>query len=208
MHIGKSMASLSGFAGLLLVACSEPAEPPPNPHDTKYEAVTIDDRASVDCVRDSVTGLTWELKSDDPGLRDWRNTYSWFNPGEAHKELDYRGLQDGGRCAASDCDTWDYVSKVNATAFCGYTDWRLPTKDEYFSITDLSRTASPPTANTAIFRYMQAAEYWTANDYSFQYDSAWAWNFQFGHDRVDWKRSAKFVRLVRGVAGDLEQVKE
>ncbi|MEQ9563519.1 MAG: DUF1566 domain-containing protein, partial [Woeseiaceae bacterium] len=128
--------------------------------------------------------------------------------GEAHKELDYRGLQDGGQCTASDCDTWDYVMQVNATAPCGYTDWRLPIKDEFFSITDLSRTGAPPTTNTSVFRYAQAAEYWTANDYSFQHDSAWAWNFQFGHDRVDWKRSAKYVRLVRGTAGELEPVKE
>jgi hypothetical protein len=54
----------------------------------------------------------------------------------------------------------------------------------------------------------QQDEYWSANDYSFQYNAAWVWNFQFGHDRVDWKTSAKFVRLVRGTASELPKVKE
>ena len=55
---------------------------------------------------------------------------------------------------------------------------------------------------------LQIAEYWSANDYSFQWDAAWAWSFEYGHDRVDWKSSPKFVRLVRGTAENLEKVKE
>jgi hypothetical protein len=58
------------------------------------------------------------------------------------------------------------------------------------------------------FPRTQSAEYWSANDYSFQPDSAWAWNFLYGHDRVDWKKSPKFVRLVRGDPIDLQTVKE
>jgi len=32
------------------------------------------------CVRDNVTGLVWEVKSNDGGLRDRSWTYSWYNP--------------------------------------------------------------------------------------------------------------------------------
>ena len=193
---------------LAAVGCGEPANPRPNPHDSKYESIVVEGRESADCVLDTATGLLWEVKSDEPGLRDWRNTYSWFNPGEAHGELDYRGLPNGGVCIGSDCDTWDYVRAVNAAALCGFSDWRLPTKDEFLSITDLSKASSPPTVSLAAFPYTQAAEYWTANDYSFQYDSAWAWNFQYGHDRVDWKKSAKYLRVLRGEARELQAVKE
>jgi hypothetical protein len=108
----------------------------------------------------------------------------------------------------SRCDTWDYAKAVNEEGLCGFNDWRLPTKDEFFSISDLSKASSPPTVNANVFPFTQAAEYWTANDYSFQYDSAWAWTFLYGHDRVDWKKSGKYVRLVRGKARDLEAVKE
>ena len=160
------------------------------------------------CLRDAQTGLVWELKSDQEGLRDWRNTYSWFNPTQAHHELDYRGTADTGSCAGSQCDTWSIVAAANDQMLCGFDDWRMPSKDEIFSISDLSKAKSPPTIDVEYFPYTQAAEYWTANDYSFQPDAAWAWNFQFGHDRVDWKKEAKFVRLVRGTAGELEAVKE
>lgn len=31
------------------------------------------------CVRDNVTGLIWEVKTDDGALRDKDNTYTWYN---------------------------------------------------------------------------------------------------------------------------------
>ncbi len=37
--------------------------------------------------------MIWELKSAQIGLHDWRNTYSLFNPTQAHYELDYRGTE-------------------------------------------------------------------------------------------------------------------
>lgn len=166
------------------------------------------DNAGQSCLRDTQTGLVWELKSNQEGLHDWRNTYSWFNPTQAHHELDYRGTADAGSCTGSQCDTWNLVATVNDEKYCGFDDWRMPSKDEIFSISDLSKAKSPPTIDVKYFPHAQAAEYWTANDYSFQPDSAWVWHFQFGHDRVDWKKSAKFVRLVRGDAIDLPAVKD
>jgi len=166
------------------------------------------DKARHSCLQDTHSGLVWELKSDQEGLHDWRNTYSWFNPTQAHHELDYRGTADAGSCNSSQCDTWSFVAAANDEEFCGFDDWRMPSKDEIFSISNLRKTKSPPTIDVEYFPHAQAAEYWTANDYSFQPDSAWAWSFQYGHDRVDWKKSPKFVRLVRGDAIDLPAVKE
>ncbi len=160
------------------------------------------------CVEDLRTGLTWELKSDASGLHDWRNTYTWFNPAEAHEDLDYRGIADGGNCSESRCDTADFVRAVNASRHCGFSDWRMPSRNELMSISDPARAGNPPTANLEYFPFMQAGEYWTGYDYSTQYESAWAWNFFYGHDRVDWKRSAKYARLVRGTANHLDKVRE
>ena len=160
------------------------------------------------CIQDTHSGLTWELKTDQEGLHDWHNTYSWFNPTQAHVELDYRGSANVGSCNSSQCDTWSIVAAVNQEDFCGFDDWRMPSKDEMFSISDLRKAKSPPTIDVEYFPHAQAAEYWTANDYSFQPDAAWAWSFRHGLDRVDWKKSPKFVRLVRGVATDLPAIKE
>ena len=39
--------------------------------------------ATWSCVRDNVTGLIWEAKTDDGGLRDKDWTYTWYNPDPA-----------------------------------------------------------------------------------------------------------------------------
>jgi hypothetical protein len=58
------------------------------------------------------------------------------------------------------------------------------------------------------FPFAQVDEYWSSNDYSFQWNAAWLWNFKYGHDRVEWKASPRFVRLVRGEPSALERVKD
>jgi hypothetical protein len=193
------------FALLALAACGQGPDDAQLSHETKYSTVSVDNDT---CVFDNQTGLLWEVKTDIAGLHDFRNTYSWYSPDEAHGELDYRGVENGGQCAGSACDTWNYVGAVNQAGYCGYQDWRLPDKDEQFSVSDLRRADNPPTMNTVFFVHAQAAEYWSGNDYSFQWNTAWAWNFQYGHDRVDWKKTPKFVRLVRGSASQLPEVKE
>jgi len=188
-----------------LAACDREPSEDTAPEVQRYRVVAADDGV---CVFDNRTGLTWEGKTDAAGLHDYHNTYTWYDPDEDHGELDYRGLEGGGECRGSACDTWHFVQAVNDVAFCGYADWRMPTKPELMSISDLRRADHPPTTDTEVFPYAQADEYWSANDYSFQWDAAWAWNFRYGHDRVDWKKSPKFARLVRGTAGALPEVKE
>jgi hypothetical protein len=160
------------------------------------------------CVQDVLTGLVWELKSNEQGLHNWRNTYSWYAPNEDQDDFNFRGMADAGTCSGSRCDTDAFVTAANAEGLCGFTDWRVPLRDELFSISELTRADNPPTVDTRFFPLTHAAEYWSSNDYSFQPESAWAWHFQFGHDRVDWKKAPKFVRLVRGTATRLTAVKE
>jgi len=198
----KFMNMLTAIAFTGLAACGS-GDSGPNVHDTKYRIMV-----EGACAEDTATGLVWELKSTSAGLHHWQNTYTWYNPQEAHNELDYRGLRDGGNCEGSECDTWGFREAVNTTGLCGFDDWRVPSRDELYSISDLTRVDNPPTTNTDIFPHTQAAEYWTGFDYGTQHESAWAWNFLYGHDRVDWKRTPKYVRLVRGAADTLEAVKE
>jgi hypothetical protein len=188
---------------LSLAGCDNSPGPPGDIHDSKYSEVDLAAGVAGRCTLDAFTGLMWEVKSDQAGLHDWRNTYSWFDPEESNDELDYRGTPDGGVCLGSDCDIFDYVRAANEAEYCGFDDWRVPSRDELQSISDLRKAGSPPTANMDFFPFMQAEEYWSSNDYGFQHDAAWAWNFRYGHDRVDWKKSPKFVRLVRGEATKL-----
>lgn len=206
------------WAPLLLQVsgCSKDTGPDPAIHDNKYVALDAGGRELANgaglgpCVLDQYTGLVWEVKSDQPGLHDWRNTYSWYDPDEDHgsEAVDYRGTPNAGECLDSDCDTWSFARAVNEEGYCGFSDWRVPMRDELASISDPRKMKTPPTINILYFPHTQQAEYWSSNDYHFQYDSAWVWNFEYGHDRVDWKKSPKYVRLVRGEAKGLLRVKD
>jgi len=199
----------------LLGACERESGPGPEIHDTKYLAIGPDGQpvegepGDNDCVQDLFIGLVWEVKSDQPGLRDWRNTYTWYSPDESFDgELDYRGGKNGGNCTGSDCDTDALVKAFNILGYCGHNDWRMPTRDELGSISDPRKPGNPPTINMKFFPFTQSEEYWSSNDYQFQYNAAWRWSFKFGHDRVEWKATPGRVRLVRGEVIQLQRVKE
>jgi hypothetical protein len=204
---------VSGFL-VMLFACNSQTGPGPEIHDTKYIALdTSDNQLEVGqtgpCVLDQFTGLVWEVKTDQPGLNNRLNTYTWFNPDEAvNEELDYRGKPDGGDCAGSACDTASLVKAVNTAAYCGYSDWRMPTRDELGSISDPRKSSKPPSINSTYFPHTQAGEYWSGNDYQFHWNSAWLWSFGNGLDRVEWKYSPRYVRLVRGQPVYLERVED
>ena len=208
----KTETTLVGLLLAMLCGCGGETEHADAIHDVKYRSLAaagvVVENGAGNCVEDTVTGLTWEKKTATAGLHYWQNRYSWYNPNENNDELDYRGLENGGECTNSACDTWNFVRAVNEKGLCGFRDWRMPTRDELYSISDRRKVSTPPTGNLEFFPYMQADEYWTGFDYSMQYESAWAWNFVYGHDRVDWKKTPKYVRLVRGDAVALEEVKE
>ena len=199
---------------LLLAACDSRSGPGPEIHDSKYVALGEDGSQlgtgeTGPCVLDQFTGLTWEVKTSAPGLHDRNGTYSWFNPQEDHSgELDYRGIPNGGNCDDSECDTFALVEAVNEAGYCGFTDWRMPTRDELGSISDPRKTLTPPSINSNYFPHTQSGDYWSSNDYQFHWNTAWLWNFGNGLDRVEWKASPVFVRLVRGEAEYLERVKD
>jgi len=196
------------------VGCNSQSGPGPEIHDSKY--VAIDENGvqlaageSGPCVLDQFTGLIWEVKTDTPGLHNRDNSYSWFSPDEdSSGELDYRGKPDGGSCEGSRCDTFALAEAVNEATYCGFSDWRIPTRDELGSISDPRKTNKPPSINIKYFPHTQPGDYWSSNDYQFHWNTAWLWNFGNGLDRVEWKESPRFVRLVRGVPVHLERVED
>lgn len=90
------------------------------------------------CTRDNLTGLVWEVKTTNGGLRDMTNSYSWYNPDTSTND-GFSGYQDNGLCTGGiACDTYSYVNAVNAKKLCGKTDWRMPSIEEMIGIVDYS----------------------------------------------------------------------
>lgn len=92
------------------------------------------------CTRDNVTGLTWEVKTDDAGLRDKDWIYTWYNT-DGTTNGGEEGWQSCGGTLAF-CNTQAYIT----AALCGYSDWRLPSLRELITI--VHEGVPNPTGNT------------------------------------------------------------
>lgn len=150
------------------------------------------------CVRDNVTSLVWEVKTNDNGLRDKDHTYTWYNS---------TGINDGGNPGSDDsantggnncdastrCDTEKYVEDVNGTGLCGISDWRLPTPEEALNLMALGNT---PMIDMNYFKYAEAEEYWT--ELTSAYDSRNAKTMSLRIDKISEvpKSTPSRVRLV------------
>lgn len=85
--------------------------------------------------RDNVTGLIWEIKTDDGSIHDKDNWYTWYDSDPATNGGD-PGTPGVGT------DTEDFIDALNGTDFGGYSDWRMPTVKEVSSLVN-SGTHSP-----------------------------------------------------------------
>lgn len=143
---------------------------------------------SWQCVRDRLTGLTWEVKTDDGRLRDQNSTYTNFGDGRAF-------------------DASAFVAAVNAQGLCGASDWRLPTHLELHGLVDYANAPPLRSILAEAFPNTRAGAYWTSTPVADQTadptdnTDAWAVNFARGDLYGGGPRSGRLaVRLVRGPA--------
>lgn len=149
------------------------------------------------CVKDRATGLTWEVKTVDGGLRDSAWTYTWFNPDPmrnggvsgipAMTDNCYRGRL---------CNTLRYMELVNSRGLCGYHDWRIPNSEELLSI--VARDRVQPAIDTEQFPQAIESWYWQALSVASDSRYAWAVNFVNGSENAFAKGLEGHIRLVRG----------
>ncbi|MEN9897057.1 MAG: hypothetical protein RLZZ66_706 [Pseudomonadota bacterium] len=159
------------------------------------------------CTKDNETGLIWEVKTTDGGLRDWNNTYTNYSSG-----LGYLG--------SSDAQT--FVNEVNNQKLCGATNWDLPSLDALKTLIFCSdgqydedgscknyQTVTQPTIMTTYFPNTQNDWYWSWNfdkrdpaanplmpDYLLKDSTRWSVNFYYGYFKSYSKDYGHYVRLV------------
>jgi hypothetical protein len=141
-------------------------------------------------ITDRNTGLTWEKKSDDRGIHDQDAVYAWSGTG-------------------AEDTIWDWLDDLNAEAFAGHRDWRIPNVKELASLIDYQ--ASSP----AVHRIFdtgcaegctvltcsctpKAANYWTSTSLADGAIYAWLVDFNGGAVFTIIRTDHFRVRAVRG----------
>lgn len=147
--------------------------------------VLPDDANDWAMVRDEITGLTWEVKTDHDDIHNIDDTYTW------------QGAQD------------NFITRLNNDNFGGYADWRLPT------IKELNAITSKGWYNTAVnqhyfpnIKYSTSAPrlvYWSSTTAvtSDSSDSGLAWFLDFQDGDIYFrnngdKNNENYVLAVRG----------
>ena len=142
-------------------------------------------------ITDNNTGLMWEKKSNDRSIHNQDLVYFWDDAFAVH------------------------IAQLNATAFAGHTDWRLPNVKELQSIVNYERSgrAVSPAFDTGCFAASctvltcscTSGTYWTSTVLApgtiFEYQP-WAVDFGFGtvkfYDGESPTGDKFHVRAVRG----------
>lgn len=151
------------------------------------------------CVVDRNTGLVWETKTRDRGLQDKDNFYSWYEP-DAVANGGNAGAPNNGYCrGGSKCDTHSYIQAINKKQLCGYSDWRLPSRDELLSLVKHRPDANEDSVvDTRYFPHAANDWYWSADTDATHAGLAWYVLYANGRQMKASKDQAKRIRLVRG----------
>lgn len=127
----------------------------------------------VRVIRDSNTGLFWEVKSPLEGDVNYCRDLYTFDEAQMI-----------------------YPKKLNNVKYGGYDDWRMPNKDELRSILDYA--LKDIAINTTIFENCQIGDYWTKNLYKLQSYFGWVIFMGFGSSIAKSRETGRFVMAVRG----------
>lgn len=143
---------------------------------------------SWSCVLDNHTGLMWEKKTDDNGLHDKNNVYTWYNP-DAQSNGGKAGYENNGK------NTYQFVNTVNSQGLCGYKDWRLPTLEELHSIVNYG--TFNPSVDTTYFPNTLSYWYWTSSSSASSNELVRVTTFLNGSDNINYKSDNSYIYLVR-----------
>jgi hypothetical protein len=173
-------------------------------------------------VTDQNTGLQWEKKSDDGSTHDKDDSYPWVGlcTGDGHtwctRDADCPAGGPGGTCGGTTALEW--VDGLNAAAFAGHADWRLPSIRELATLANYqfmypSPSVSPEfntncgldsrgnpgcTVLECSCTDNGSDVYWASTTLANASEYAWTMFFGYGYQAYDDKTRSHLVRAVRG----------
>ena len=142
------------------------------------------------CVRDNVTGLVWEVKTDDGGIHNKDKKYRW---GGKTALVNQKARDDGWR--GEFFDDWDtLVDGSNIETLCGFNNWRVPSITELVTITH--KGVYKPSIDS---NYIPNTKrwYWSSSPTTDHSYGAWVVRFSDGNDSYSLRYDSNAVRLVR-----------
>ena len=145
-------------------------------------------------ITDNNTGLMWEKKSDDGGIHDVDNVYTWAMGSEP-------STMNGTMVT-------EFLATLNTEpCFVGHCDWRIPNVKELQSILNLQNVN--PAVSTAFntrcaasctvtsCSCTQSTNYWSSTTYMNLPNNAFTVVFNFGLTFYNFKIGSHYVRAVR-----------
>ena len=146
-----------------------------------------------ECVKDNTTGLIWEGKTASPATsRLGTSTYTNYDSTSSAQKAD--GTNPTQTEIDASTNSIGYKNEVNTSALCGFTDWRLPTKEE---LEGILASSGSPRIDTTWFPNTQANAYWSSSPYVGDSSGAWGVSFYGGYVYYDYRYGNYRVRLVR-----------
>ena len=149
-----------------------------------------------ECVKDNITGLIWEGKTASPATsRLGTGTYTNYDSTSSAQKWNGSAYVNPIQTEIDAiANSIGYQNSVNTSALCGYTDWRLPTKEELQGIV---ASSGIPKIDTTWFPNTRASWYWSSSPYVGYSGYAWLVNFYDGTVNNDNRDYDFAVRLVR-----------
>ena len=171
-------------------------------------------------ITDRDTKLVWEKKDQTSmGPHNLGNTYPWSGSCSISTNNACGTDADcpaGEVCLAGDgqdifplgMTVFQWVAQLNATAFGGHTDWRIPDVKELQSIQEYGtfqpqvagafNTACSSGCDVTACSCTQSGNYWSSTTNAVVSDQAWMVNFGLGGSVLESKLALEHVRAVRG----------
>lgn len=150
-------------------------------------------------VKDEVTGLYWEVKVNCGGVNYENphcaeNTYTWYDPNPATNGGNAGTPGDG----VITFDTRQFIQAMNDANFGGFSDWRMPEREELRSIVDYGIPSPGPTIDTGYLPNPVSSYYWSSSTDAVSPGSAWSVLFSSGISGNGLKSVSWYARAVRG----------